>query len=94
MEEFNHFVFYDIEKDGVRLRVSETCKDYGLERIQFSGFMGRLTRNMREELFLKLTDAVKEGAGKILILPVCDKDYRNRLEFAVEPEDGDDSARG
>ena len=32
------FVIYDVEDDRVRTRVSNTCKDYGLERIQYSAF--------------------------------------------------------
>lgn len=58
--------------------------DFGLERIQFSGFSGKLGKNKREELFLKITDVIKEGAGKILILPVCEKDIKNVLEFIRE----------
>ena len=95
MEEFTHFVFYDIEIDRIRNRVSEICKDYGLERIQFSGFAGRLNRNKREELFLKMTNVIKEGSGKILVLPVCEKDFKNILEYIKEGEDaGSDSSQG
>lgn len=39
MEEYTVYLFYDIENDGIRNKIAETCKDYGLERIQFSGFM-------------------------------------------------------
>lgn len=86
MEEITHFVFYDIEVDRIRNRIAEICKDFGLERIQFSGFSGRLRRNKREELFLKLTHAMKEGSGKILVLPVCEKDFRNILEYITEAD--------
>ncbi|MBE0426169.1 MAG: CRISPR-associated endonuclease Cas2 [Nitrospirae bacterium] len=87
MEELTHYVFYDIEIDRIRNKIAEICKDYGLERIQFSGFAGRLNRNRREEFFLKLTDAIKEGSGKILILPVCEKDFKSILEYIKEEED-------
>ena len=40
-------LIYDIENDRVRTRVSEICLDYGLERIQFSAFFGKLNRNRR-----------------------------------------------
>ena len=30
------YVFYDIEEDRIRNQVANTCKNYGLERIQFS----------------------------------------------------------
>jgi CRISPR-associated protein Cas2 len=75
------YVFYDIEKDKIRNRVGAVCKDYGLERIQFSGFIGYLSRNKREELAVKLRDKLEEGNGKILIQPVCEKDFREYREF-------------
>ena len=97
MEELTHFVFYDIEVDRIRNRVAEICKDYGLERIQFSGFSGKLGRNKREELFLKITHAIYEGYGKVLILPLCEKDLRETKEFVQEKEEKDvrvDTAEG
>src|SRR3990172_10797725 len=81
MEELSVYLFYDIEDDGIRNKVSETCKDYGLKRIQFSGFFGSLDRNKREELFLKLSHILKNKEGKILLLPVCEKDMRSRKEI-------------
>ncbi len=82
MTELSVYVFYDIEEDSVRTKISETCKDYGLERIQFSGFHGSLDRNKREELFLKLTHILEGKVGKVLLLPVCEKDMKMRLELA------------
>lgn len=82
MGELRTFVIYDIQDDRIRNRLGETCKDYGLSRIQYSGFMGSLSRNMREELCLKLRDALGEKAGKILVLPICEKDAR--AMFSVE----------
>lgn len=77
MEEYGTFVIYDIPDDRTRTRVSEACLDYGLERIQYSAFRGKLSRNKREELFLRLQALVGEQPGKILIQPVCEKDLKN-----------------
>jgi hypothetical protein len=49
--ELTTLVIYDIEDDWARTRVSEACKDFGLERFQYSCFRGLLSRNKREELF-------------------------------------------
>ncbi len=87
-DELIHYVFYDIEIDGIRNKVAEICKDYGLERIQFSGFSGSLGRNRREELYLKLKRAMKDTPGRFLILPVCAKDMKNSIEYFKEKEDG------
>jgi CRISPR-associated protein Cas2 len=79
MEELRTLVIYDIEDDRIRLRISETCLDYGLARIQFSAFLGTLNRNKREELFLKLSTILDDNAGKILLQPICHKDVKDTL---------------
>ena len=76
MQEHGTIVIYDIQDDRTRTRISEACLDYGLERIQFSAFQGRLTRNRREELFLRLQAILEERPGKILVQPVCEKDLK------------------
>jgi CRISPR-associated protein Cas2 len=81
------YVFYDIRDDRTRNRAARACKDFGLERIQFSGFVGYLTRNKREELAIKLRDVISERDGKILIQPVCDKDFKEYKEY-ISSEDG------
>jgi len=86
------YVFYDIQVDRVRARVGNICKDYGLERIQFSGFIGYLSKNRREELAVKLRDTLGESNGKILIQPVCEKDFRLYREFISYEEAGAEAA--
>jgi CRISPR-associated protein Cas2 len=81
MEEIRVFVFYDIPDDRIRNKVGSVCKDYGLERIQFSGFSGHLNRNMREEFFLQLELVIGDDDAKVLVLPVCEKDYAQKREI-------------
>lgn len=90
MQEHTVYIFYDIEDDGIRSKIAETCKDYGLKRIQFSGFAGMLGKNKREELFLKLSFLIGDKAGKLLMLPVCEKDMKIKKELIQE--NSDDSA--
>jgi CRISPR-associated protein Cas2 len=90
------FVIYDTDDDRVRLRLSEACLDYGLERIQFSAFSGALSRNEREELVLRLKKHVTEGkeaAARIYVQPVCETDraagrqiVRGVLQASLPPE--------
>jgi CRISPR-associated protein Cas2 len=72
---------YDIEDDRTRFKISEACLDYGLERIQFSVFRGKLNRNKREELLMRLTNVLGEEPGKILIQPLCEDDFKSALEL-------------
>jgi CRISPR-associated protein Cas2 len=80
-QELLTLVMYDIEHDRVRFRVSEACLDFGLERIQFSVFRGKLSRNRREELLMRITNLLGDEQGKILIQPMCEDDARSTLEF-------------
>ena len=90
MEELRTLVIYDIENDKIRLKISETCLDYGLVRIQYSAFLGALNKNKREELFLKLSSILDDNTGKILLQPICNRDVKDVLlkenERPAEPE--------
>jgi CRISPR-associated protein Cas2 len=70
-------VLYDVEEDRLRGRVAEICLDYGLERIQFSAFFGKLNRNRRQELALLLQREVEKESARIRIIPVCEDDLRD-----------------
>lgn len=79
MEELRTLVIYDIENDRIRLKIADACLDYGLERIQYSAFLGTLNRNKREELFMRLTSILDDNAGKIWLQPICQKDMKEVL---------------
>ena len=70
-------VLYDIEDDGVRLKTSEICLDYGLERIQFSAFHGKLNRNRRQELSLRLARELEGESARVRIIPICEEDWKD-----------------
>lgn len=82
-------LIYDIENDRLRVRVSDVCLDYGLERIQFSAFFGRLNRNRRQELALRLQAEVGAESGRIRIIPVCEQDLRDMWVFDQYRRDAD-----
>ena len=86
MSEVQTYVIYDIENDRIRNRISEACKDYGLARIQYSVFSGSLSKNKRGELYLRLSTILRDDAGKILILPICEKDRKDERKIINEPK--------
>ena len=73
-------VVYDITNDRVRAKIADACQDYGLDRIQFSAFTGQLSRNHQQELMLKLRHLLGDTAGVITLVPICEKDWNNRVE--------------
>lgn len=70
-------LIYDIENDRLRTRASDICLDYGLKRIQYSAFFGKLNRNRRQELALKLQGEMGEEPARIRIVPVCEADLKD-----------------
>lgn len=71
-------VVYDISDDGKRARVADVCLDYGLDRIQYSAFLGKLSVNHQEELMLKLAKVLGRKAGNIQLFPLCARDWQGR----------------
>lgn len=92
-QELLTFVIYDIVDDLVRGRVANACKDYGLERIQYSAFSGSLDASRRAALATRLADTLGKEIGRILVLPVCEKDVHAKRELVNEPQ-ARDSAHG
>ena len=58
--ELQTLVIYDVEDDRARTRVAEACKDFGLVRIQYSCFRGKLSPNKREELYERMRKVQRE----------------------------------
>jgi len=49
-----YVVIYDITDDNLCALVAETLKDYGLQRIQYSAFLGNLRRDELNSLIVDL----------------------------------------
>ena len=50
---------------------------------------------MREELFLRLETLIEDRKAKVLVLPVCEKDYTQKREImndGSEAQDGENHA--
>ncbi len=77
-------LIYDISDDRTRQKVADVCLDYGLDRIQYSAFLGRLSRNHQEMLMLRIEERMGEHGGRICLIPVCGKDWERRLEIQEE----------
>jgi CRISPR-associated protein Cas2 len=82
---------YDIPHDGTRTKIADFCLDYGLDRIQYSGFLGDLARTHQEELMLKIGERLGDRDGKIQLFVICEKDWRQRLEIIQERDEGDEN---
>jgi len=80
---------YDIPNDSIRTRVADICLDYGLDRIQYSAFLGDLAKTHQEELMMKLAKRLGKQPGNIQLFPICETDWRRRKVIILEAEADD-----
>lgn len=88
--EVSVLLIYDIENDKLRGRAADICFDYGLERIQFSAFFGKLNRNRRQELALRMQAEIGDQSGRVRLIPVCEQDVKEMWVFDQYRQDADE----
>jgi CRISPR-associated protein Cas2 len=69
---------YDISDDGKRGKIADVCLDYGMDRIQFSAFLGDLAPTHQDELMLKIQSVLGKLPGNVQLFPICEKDWAAR----------------
>lgn len=75
---------YDIPDDRTRGKVADACLDYGLDRIQYSAFLGELSTTHRRELMKRVRRLIGRKAANVQLLPICGKDWENRDELVQD----------
>ena len=81
---------YDIPNDNIRTKVADFCLDYGLDRIQYSAFLGELSRNHMEELMQRIRAKIGKAPAKVLLVPIPADAWETRMEHIKEkPHDAD-----
>jgi CRISPR-associated protein Cas2 len=76
-------LIYDIEHDGLRAKVADACLDYGLARIQYSAFLGDLSRNRQGELLQKIRRLAGRRQANVQVFPICEKDMGLRRQVVT-----------
>jgi len=69
------WVVYDIVKDKPRTTVAKECLRAGIQRVQFSVFLGELNQNAIDELGLKIKSLIDEETDRVYIFPMCKEDF-------------------
>lgn len=76
-------VVYDISNDAARTKIADLCLDYGLSRIQYSAFVGDLSRSHQDELLQRVRRRLGRLTGHVVLLPLCETDFRCRREVTI-----------
>lgn len=70
---------YDIGEDRIRTKVSKLCEKAGLNRVQYSVFLGTLDSNERDTLELQIEGLINEDEDSVYIFPMS----KNELKETV-----------
>lgn len=70
------WIVYDIVDDNIRTRIAKICKQYGLQRVQYSVFLGRLEMNRFDEIGEKMRDLIDEEEDSVYIFPFSQENFR------------------
>ncbi len=79
-------LIYDIPHDGARQKVADACLDYGLQRLQYSAFVGELTRANQRALFVEIKKRLGRKAGNVQLFPLDEKSWNGRRVLVQEGE--------
>lgn len=82
-----YWVIYDISENNIRNKVASSCKNYGLERVQKSAFIGDVTKNKIEMLALEIKEVLAGSHDCVFIFPTCKNCYDEKIiEGAFDEE--------
>lgn len=81
-------VMYDIPDDRVRQKVADACLDYGLQRVQYSAFVGDLSRTHQRALFGEIVERVRGKAANVQLFPLYEQSWQGRRTLLQEQGDG------
>lgn len=73
-----YWVIYDIKANKNRNKISGLCKDFGLQRIQYSAFLGTLTKNKAEMLSIEAKRFLADK-DKLMIIPAGKEDFDKKI---------------
>ncbi|GIK29994.1 MAG: CRISPR-associated endonuclease Cas2 [Chloroflexi bacterium] len=77
-------VMYDIEDDKARTKIADACLDYGLDRVQFSAFIGQLSRNHQQELMMRIEQILDDRKGRVQLISIGQQEWKNRIVIGGE----------
>jgi CRISPR-associated protein Cas2 len=84
-------LIYDIPNDRARQKIADACLDYGLQRVQYSAFVGDLGRAHQRELFDEIRKRLGRKAGNVQLFPLNDQSWNARRELNQPGDDDDDN---
>ncbi len=82
-------IIYDIPDDRARQKIADACLDYGLARLQYSAFLGDLSRAHQRALFGEIRDRLGGKPGNVQLFPLDERAWAARRSIAQEEKNRD-----
>jgi CRISPR-associated protein Cas2 len=82
-------LIYDIPHDRTRQKVADACLDYGLQRIQYSAFVGNLSHSHQRSLFDEISLRIRKHSANVQLYPLDERSWNGRRILSQEEPDGD-----
>lgn len=89
-----YILIYDITHDGTRTKVADACLDYGLERVQYSAFIGELSKVHQRELWAKIKRRLGDHGANIQLFPLDEKCWSGRCIIEKEEKGAEPCQNG
>jgi len=85
-----YIIVYDVSDNNRRKNIRETIKDLGGERIQYSGFIIESDEEEILQLIGKIRRILEGSKGRVIAIPLCEKDFRRSIILINNYEIRDD----
>ncbi len=66
-------IIYDISKDNYRNKLVKFLQEYGLKRIQYSGFLGNINPHDRIVMSREIGKFISSEKDSIYLIPMCNR---------------------
>ncbi len=64
------WVMYDIKNDRARTKIAKACQQSGLNRVQYSVFLGTIEANEKDTLQIQIEELMDEDEDSVYIFPM------------------------
>lgn len=73
------WVMYDIRDNKARSRVAKACEQMGMNRVQYSVFLGTLETSEKDSLQILIEDYINKEKDSVYIFPMSKDELRETV---------------
>ena len=73
------WVMYDIKDDRARTKISKACEKAGLNRVQYSVFLGSMEKSFLDELQIRIEELINSEKDSVYIFPMSKNELRETV---------------